>query len=336
MTFSLDKINRLKELVAGADRMVISTHKSPDGDAIGSSLALAGILRKLGKHATVVVPDAIPAFLHWMDGAADILIYENTPEAVEAAITDAQLIWCLDYNDLSRVEKIGHFIHHASAPSVLVDHHQHPADFAEVMFSDVTMNSTALMIHDLAVAAGWSYHIGTHEAAALYCGIMTDTGSFKYSGTTPHTHRVVANLLELGIDHTEIHRQVFDTNSAGRLRLMGYALSEKMVVLPEYHAAYIWLTDAELKAHHYQKGDTEGLVNMALSLQEVELAAFFAEKDGKVKISFRSKGSLPVNTMARDHFMGGGHINAAGGIYDAGMDDAIALFRSLLPQWVTL
>lgn len=336
MVFTSQKIAAVSEELAKCKSVAISTHRSPDGDAIGSATALSAMLRMKGKQVTVLVPDAVPDFLHWMINPDELVVCEENEQQTERIASMADVIFSLDYNDLTRVERTGHYIRVSNAFKVMIDHHQEPSDFADVTFSDVNSNSTAQMIFQFFQIMGWEEDINQAIAESIYCGIMTDTGSFKYAATTALTHRIIAKLMEKGADHTAVHRRVYDTNTENRLRLQGYAVSEKLVVFPEYRAAYISLTEDELKRFSYQKGDTEGLVNMALSLWNVDMAAFFSEKDGLVKISFRSKGDMVVNTMARDHFSGGGHINAAGGVCEDGMEVAIDRFVSLLPDWLQL
>jgi bifunctional oligoribonuclease and PAP phosphatase NrnA len=334
MIFDLQLVREVAQRLLGASRVSIVVHKSPDGDAIGSASAFKGMLSKLGISSTILVPDVMPDFLKWLPGAEGILVYDEQPDACGYQIRQSDIIVCLDFNDLSRIEKLGHFVGDAGAYKVMIDHHQEPAQFANAMFSVTKANSTAVLVYEFFKTAGWLQHLDKEIAAGLYCGIMTDTGSFKYSGVTSETHRIIAELLETGLDHTAIHRDIYDTNTENRIRLNGYAISEKLRVFPDYKAAYIFLTEQELERFNYQKGDTEGLVNQALSLAEVELAAFFSQKDKRIKMSFRSKGNLAVNRIAKEYFNGGGHINASGGIMEGSMEEALAKFETLLPIWV--
>ncbi len=335
MSFSKRAVKLLRQTIKGFDKIVITTHKSPDGDAIGSATALAGVLVKMGKKVHICVPDAPPDFLHWMKGTSHILTYSDNRERVQEVITAAHLIFILDYNDLKRVEEMGEIIQDAPAVKVMIDHHPDPVPCADIIISDTGYASTAEMIYMLLKKMEFVDLIDKNIGESLYCGIMTDTGSFKFSGTTARTHRIVAVLLDLGVQHTEVHQRIFDSSTEDKLRLTGYALYQGLKIIPEYKAAFIKLDEEILKQFNYRKGDTEGLVNYALSVEGVNLAAIFTEKEPQiVRISFRSKGKLAVNTMAKKHFEGGGHMNAAGGIFKGSIDDAIAKFEKLLPDWI--
>lgn len=323
-----DQVSACQRLISDAQEIVITTHKSPDGDAIGSSHALYNALLNMGKRVTVVLPDAAPAFLQWMPGYSAALVHEETPEAVEALIAKADLIFSLDYNHLGRVGYgLEALLSKASAPFILIDHHQQPADFPTVTYSDTSSCSTAQMIYRFLWSCGWGAHINTNVAQGIYCGIMTDSGSFRFPSVTPETHRIVAHLMELGLDHAAIHREVYDTNLLDRMRLVSYALYEKLEVIPEASTAFISLTKEELERFNYRQGDTEGLVNQALSIQGIKLAAFFREGTNEIKVSLRSKGSFDVNTLSRKSWNGGGHFNAAGGHTTESMDQVLERFR---------
>ena len=317
-----------------AQHVALVIHKSPDGDAVGSSTAMACMLKIMGVQVTILAPDSVPDFLLWMVHASEIVAFDAQPDLAGYQVAQADVIVCLDFNELTRIEKLGHFVKDSTAYKIMIDHHQDPGDFADATFSFIKSNSTAELVFEFFKLAGWLKWLNSDIASSLYCGILTDTGSFKYPGVTANTHRILAELHETGINHTEIHRRIYDTNTENRLRLTGYAISEKLVVLPQFRTAYIWMTEAELKRFDYKKGDTEGLVNTALSLAEIDLAAFFSQKDGQIKMSFRSKHNLAVNRMAKEHFQGGGHINAAGGIFEGEMTDALNKFESLLPVWI--
>lgn len=334
MTWNLEKVREASAKLEAAEYVSLVVHKSPDGDAVGSATALAEMLMIKGRRVVILAPDAVPEFLLWMPHANDIAVYDAQPDVAGYHVAQADVIVCLDFNELSRIEKLGHFVNDSTAYKIMIDHHQDPGDFADATFSFTSANSTAELVFEFFRLAGWLPWLNSNMASSLYCGILTDTGSFKYPGVTANTHRIAAELHEAGIDHTEIHRVIYDTNTENRLRLSGYAVSEKLKVLTLYRTAYIWMTEEELKRFDYKKGDTEGLVNIALSLAEVDFAAFFSQKEGQVKMSFRSKGNLAVNRMAKTYFQGGGHINAAGGIFDGSMHDALALFESLLPEWI--
>lgn len=315
-----EKINQAKELINNAEKIVITTHQSPDGDAVGSSLAMYHYLRAKGKNVTVVVPNEYPEFLHWMEGDDTIITYES--QAVEARkfIREADLIFSLDYNVLSRTYVMESALTKAKADFILIDHHQQPGDYPKVSFSDTSSCSTAQLVYDFIEKMGDEHLIDIPMAEGIYCGIMTDSGSFRFDNVKPETHRIAASLIEKGLKHDKIHQLIYDTNSVDRLRLLGYALSEKLIVMEDYHTAIITLTQDELDRFNFQPGDTEGIVNYALSIKGIKFAIFGREGANKIKISFRSKGSFNVNKFARANFNGGGHNNAAGGVMFDSMD----------------
>jgi len=328
---SEEELDRARNLLEASDRIVITTHKSPDGDAIGSSLGLWHILKTAGKKVHVVVPDHIPEFLQWLNGYESVLDFENQQTAAKEVIAGADLIFSLDYNHLSRTgAAMEAELRGTEAPFILIDHHQQPEDFARVIYSDTSACSTAEMIYRFALQLGMKDRIGLETAECIYCGIMTDSGSFRFPNVSPETHHIVADLMGLGLDHARVHREVYDTNLQDRLRLTGYALNEKLEVIPEYATAFITLTQEELKRFNYRPGDTEGLVNQALSIRGINFAAFFREGANELKISFRSKGSFDVNRFARDGWNGGGHANAAGGSTPETIDQAVERFRRQL------
>lgn len=325
---SEEDVRLASSLVQNASSIVITTHKSPDGDAIGSSLGLAHILRSTGKRVTVVVPDHVPEFLHWMSGFHDVLVFDKQTDSATAAISSAELIFSLDYNHLSRTGSVVEAaLRGTEAPFILIDHHQQPETFARVIYSDTSACSTAEMVYRFANQLGLKEHIHLDAAECIYCGIMTDSGSFRFPNVSPETHHIVADLMVLGLDHARVHREVYDTNLQDRLRLIGYALNEKLEVLPECATAFISLTRDELTRFNYRPGDTEGLVNQALSIRGIKLAAFFREGANEVKVSFRSKGRFDVNRFARQSWNGGGHLNAAGGSTQESVDAAVRRFR---------
>lgn len=327
-----DSVIKLKALLKKAKNMVIVTHWSPDGDAMGSSLALYNYLTKLKKKATVVVPNEYPEFLHWMPGDNKVLNHSAEPEKVARLIAKCDAIFTLDFNSFKRLEKLGELVDASKATKILIDHHQQPDNFASIVFHDVKACSTCELVYDVIVALGGKKQIDKKIASCLYTGLMTDTGSFRFSSVTAKTHLILADLLQKGAVPYQIHEAVYDTYAANRLRLLGHALSEKMVVMLDKHLAFIALTHEELDRFEYQKGDTEGLVNYPLSINGIKFSGFFAEMDGKIKISFRSKGKFDVNKFAREHFQGGGHINAAGGKSDLNINETITKFLSIVNE----
>lgn len=330
--FKRDLVTRLQQWITEAKHIVIVSHRSPDGDSIGSSLGLAHYLELKGYASDVCHPDPAPEFLNWLDGAKEIINIEIHKEQVIEKLANADLIFCLDFNDVSRVgDDMMPFLRDAKAKKVMIDHHQNPSEFADIVFSDVSCCSTSQLIVELIDASGDSKIINEKIGTPLYCGIMTDTGSFRFASTTAQTHRVIAHLIESGVKNNLIHERVYDTNTLNRLRLQGFALAEKLQIWEDLDTAVISLTQEEAKRFPHQKGDTEGFVNIALSINGMKRAAFFMEKDGIIKISFRSKGiENAVNEIASKYFHGGGHINAAGGKSDQTIEEAIQLFKTVL------
>ncbi len=324
----------VETLLASPQKAVIIGHKNPDGDAIGSCLGLSFFLKKIGHSATVVMPNDFPDFLKWLPGVEEVVIYEKETEKSTQLIEEASLIFTLDFNSLERVGELQQILESADAKFIMIDHHQQPADYAVATFSDVTMSSTSEMVYHFMDALGHSEILSEAIAINLYTGIMTDTGSFRFSSTSPTTHRVAAKLIEAGADSALINQNVYDTNSPDRMKLLGLALSN-LHILPEYRTAYITMSQKELDAHNFKKGDTEGFVNYALSLQGVVFAVIFIEnkQESIVKISFRSKGEFSVNAFARNHYSGGGHNNAAGGKSSQSLNKTISEFISILPRY---
>lgn len=309
------------------------THWSPDGDAMGSSLGLSNFLLKYGHQVSVVVPNEYPEFLWWMKGHSSVIIADKEMQKAKDVLANSELIFCLDFNDLARINVVGQFIATLNIPKVMIDHHPQASDFAQYMLHKTEASSTAELIYEFIVSMNGTESIDRDIANCLYAGIMTDTGSFRFPATTSLTHKVVADLIERGAQHSSVYNWVYDDNTESRLRLLGFSLSEKLQVLPEYRTAFFTLSNEELDRFGYKKGDTEGLVNYALTIKGIIFAAFFAEREGKIKCSFRSKGSFDVNLFARANFSGGGHRNAAGGIADPKMNDVVKKFKSLLPSY---
>ncbi len=331
---NFEDIQAVKKLLSEPQKIVIVPHKNPDGDAIGSTLALWHYLKNRGQEATVIVPNDYPKFLKWMSGNDEILNFERENAQAKSKIEAATVIFTLDFNHLGRIGQMEDSLRKATVVFVMIDHHQEPSDYAKIIYSDVTMSSTCEMVYNFIEKLGDAESITPEMASCMYTGIMTDTGSFKFSSTTPRTHRVAAELIEKGAESTQIHHKVFDTNTSGRLHLLGTALNN-MVILEDYRTAYITLSQDELDAHKYQKGDTEGFVNYGLTLEGIIFAVIFIEnkEEGIIKISFRSVGDFSVNAFARKHFEGGGHDNAAGGKSEKSLEETAAYFESLLEAY---
>lgn len=317
-----------------ATHIVITAHKSPDGDSIGSSLGLLRFIENLGKKATVCQPDPAPAFLDWLDTSSFLVISEQ-PEAVADAFAAADLVFCLDYNATHRVGPVmQELLQGVKCKTIMMDHHLNPEEFATLQVSELTASSTSELIVELAVQSGNSELLDSAIGTPLYLGILTDTGSFRFPSTRPRTHEILAKLLAAGVEHHLIHEALSDNNSASKLRLQGYAMSEKLEIMEDYDVAIIPLSKEELAKYQYQKGDTDNLANQALTIKGMKAAIVFTERDGIMKISFRSKGDEnPVNVLAADHFDGGGHANAAGGMSKLSVTETLEKIKGLVPRY---
>ena len=323
-----------KELLNSPKQIVIVTHHKPDADALGSSLALSAFLKKKGHQAQVVTPSDYPSFLHWMKGNDQVLVYENpNKERVDQLIEKAELIFCLDFSSLHRINELGEKVRKSEAKKVLIDHHLDPEQFADYQFWKVEAAATAELVFEVIEALDEKHLIDQHIAEALYAGIMTDTGSFRHSNTTRHVHQVTADLIELGADTHKVSRLIYDSNSLDRLRFIGFALSQRLEVLDQYHTALFAISQQDLSRFNSKTGDTEGLVNYALSIKGVVLAALIIDRGEIIKISFRSIGDFPANELAQSHFSGGGHKNAAGGRSVDSLEETVSHFKELLPSY---
>ena len=330
----LKGIEELKGFLGTSRNIVIVGHRNPDGDAMGATLGLKHYLDKKGHQATVVVPNEYPDFLHWMPGSETTYRFDWQNTQSQKAIVASEIIFLLDFNALHRVgADMQKTLEKYPNDFVMIDHHQQP-DEVKYMFSDVTICSTCQMVYQFIEMNNDLNLIDTAIATCLYTGIMTDTGSFRFRSTTSTTHRIIADLIDKGAQNDIIHNKVYDANSYGRLLLLGQALSN-LQIFPEHKTAFITLSEAEKNKFDFQKGDTEGVVNYALSLKGIIFAAIFIEDaDQKIiKISFRSKGDFSVNQFSRNHFNGGGHDNAAGGKFDGDIETTIKYFKSLLPTY---
>lgn len=307
----------------------------PDADALGSSLALSGYLQKKGHDVTVITPTDYPHFISWLHGNEEVVVYTDKVDESKKLIADASLIFCLDFSRLDRIGEMEDIVRHAKADKVLIDHHTDPEDFAEYILWSTEAAATAELIYQFILLFDDYKLIDKNIAESIYAGIMTDTGSFRFPCTTKKTHQIIAELIEIGADNGKIHRLIYDDNSVNRLRFLGYALSEKLVVLEEYRTAYFSISEEELQQYETGTGDTEGIVNYALSMNGIVFAAFLKEREGMIKISFRSKGSFKVNEFSKENFSGGGHRNAAGGRGKEGesLKETTDFFISLLPKY---
>ncbi len=333
MDISGSSASYLIKLLEEKSDVLITTHYNPDGDAIGSSLALYHFLNSQGIKSKVLIPNELPSFLQWLPGVNEALIYAENPSVANDLLATADLIFCLDYNGLDRVKLFTDQLRAANATRVLIDHHIQPENEFDLIFSDVSFSSTSELLYQIVFEAGLISSLTREMAECFFVGIMTDTGSFSFACNRPETFEIAANLIKTGLDVEKVHRLVYDTYSESRMRLLGHCLGANMKVIPEHATAYIWLTKEDLENYDYQQGDTEGVVNYALSIENVALAALFTERDDRVRVSLRSKGDFSVNEFARAHFNGGGHRNAAGGDIFKTMPETLALFEALLPSY---
>ena len=319
-------------LLQAPKKIFITTHHKPDGDAIGSMLGLYHYLSYKGHDVTPVSPGEIPDFLAWMPGVAEMLDYEAQPQAAIEALTGADLIFCLDFNDYSRTKHLEPYLAAATQPKILLDHHLFPKPVWDYGLSVPDKSSTCELVYDFINMCQDNAMISLDIAVCLYTGLMTDTGSFKYPATTASVHTMAADLKSRGLDHTRIHEEVYDSWSEGRMRFLGYVLIEKMEVFRKYNSALIALSRKDLNLFKAQNGDTEGLVNYPLSIAGIRFATLITERSDEVKLSFRSKGDFDVSAFAKEHFEGGGHFNASGGRTKLSFMETIANFKKILQE----
>lgn len=331
-------IDHVEKWFERADKIVIVSHVSPDGDAIGSSLGLWHFLNSQDKNVHVIVPNAFPDFLKWMPGAKEVILYNRYKEFADKLIMEADVICCLDFNVLSRIDEMEEIVRVSPGRKMIVDHHLYPGDFARIVISHPQISSTSELVFRLICQLGNFSDITKEAAECIYTGMMTDTGGFTYNSNDREIYLIIGELLSKGIDKDEIYRNVFNTHSEGRLRLMGYVLYEKMQVFPQFNAALITLTREEQKKFQYKKGDTEGFVNMPLSMKGICFSVFLREDTEKdmIKVSLRSVGTFPCNEVATEFFNGGGHLNASGGEFYGPMEEAVALFKQALVKYEDL
>lgn len=323
----------VKEIINNQPKVFIVTHKNPDGDAMGSSLGLYNYLLKKGASVTVIAPTDYPVFLEWITGNDKVKVWGKDNLEIIAAAEEADLLFCLDFNALHRIDEVGDLVSKAKGKKVMIDHHQQPDDFADYMISDTNACSTAEMVYEFINQLGDADLVDREIGEALYCGIMTDTGSFRFPSTTSKTHRIAADLLDRGVDNSMVHRRIYDSNTPARLKLMGHCLLN-IEILEEQNAAYIQISKKDHARLKIKKGDTEGIVNYGLSMSNINCSAFFREDKDIVKISFRSKDDFDVNEFARKYFNGGGHINAAGGMSHDSLEDTIVMFKKSLTEFI--
>ncbi len=329
----MENIDQLKTLLAIPKDIVITSHRNPDGDAIGSSLAMYRYLNTQGHTVRVIFPSEYPDFVAWLPGAEDIIIHDIEPEKADEVVQRADLIFCLDYNSLDRIDKLGETIGAQNdATLVMIDHHLYPDIQAEFQLSVTSASSTCELVYDFIKMMDDLKVIDKDLGECLMTGILTDTGSFKYS-TSPRLFRVVAHLLEIGVDDYKLQDLIFNSQQEKHLRLLGHCLKNRMEIIEEYQTGIIWLNRRDYEQFDIQRGDTEGIVNYLLKLKNVKIAAFITEQPTIVKLSLRSKGDISVQKIAQDHFKGGGHKNAAGGSSYGTLRGTINRLKQILPQY---
>lgn len=330
----MQNLDAFKEFLHKPNKMVILTHFNPDADALGSSIGLSRYLTKKSHEVVVITPSDYPEFISWMPKAGEVLVYrKDRVQKIAELIRDAGGVFCLDFSALHRINDMGDMVSASAATKVLIDHHLEPQKFADFEQWDQTAASTAELVFDLIDRLGDRNLIDPEMADCLYAGIMTDTGSFRHSNTTYKVFKTASALVEIGANPYQVSKLIYDTNTVERLRLMGYVLSEKLRVVPEYRTAFMVLTTEELKRFGSQTGDTEGLVNYGLSIKGIRLSVLISDRKENIKLSMRSLGSFSVNEMARAHFEGGGHRNAAGGQTTLTLDQTVDKFLRILPLY---
>lgn len=331
--FNRQDLDELRRLIEVSGNVVITCHVSPDGDALGSSLGMAHILKGMGKTVTVITPDESPRIYRIFPGFRDtVKAWSSYGVRAERIVAQADLILCLDYNALYRLSRLEPHVRGARAKQVLIDHHKEPEDFAAVSFSYPLMSSTCELCFHILDAMGWADKVDTTAATCFMGGIITDTGGFHYNSNSPDLYRVVADLMERGVDKDWLMRCLVDTHSASSMRLESFAIAEKMELFADDHAALITLDRDELNRFDYKKGDTEGLVNKPLAIPGIVYSCYLREETGYIKVSMRSLGDFPVDLLCKRHYNGGGHLNASGGEFTGTLDEAARIFRESLAE----
>ena len=328
-------LSAFKKIISIRKKIVIIPHRNPDGDALGSALALKHFLDAKKHEVNIVSPNDYPTFLKWLPGESEIIKFSKIPNTARDKINNAELIFGLDFNSLSRIQDLSEIVRRTKVDKIMIDHHESPEFFANLNYSDPNMSSTCEMVYNV-INASDSKLLNKKIACCLYTGIMTDTGSFRYPSTNAKTHKVVSHLISLGANGSDIHQKIFDSSSMSRLKLLGISLSN-LVKIPDLPVVYITLSKEELKTCRYKKGDTEGFVNYGLSLKGVNFSCMMIENEneGKIKMSFRSQGNFSVENFARNYFNGGGHLNAAGGLSTESLDKTIIRFKNALKNHIS-
>ena len=326
-----DILNRIIRLINDSERIVITCHKSPDGDAVGSSLGLALALQALGKETRVITPDRPPKSLRSLPSVKSIIPFSQQPQLAERLLSDADLIFCLDFNALNRVDLMRPALESSPAKKILIDHHRDPELFADITVSRPDQSSTSVLVYRIMMLIGMSKLIDKNVATCIYTGMITDTGNFSFNSNDPELYLIIADLLKRGIDKDSIYKKVMNTKSAHVLKLHSFAIAEKMQIFPELHTALIVLTADDLKRFSYQPGDDEGLVNQPLAIEDIVYSVYLRQDAHQIKVSTRSVGDFRADLICNRFYNGGGHVNAAGGELHGTLDEAIGVFDATRP-----
>lgn len=337
MEVSKNQLHSFRNLLDNSRSIVLVPHKNTDGDAIGSVLGWRKVLTNKGYKVTVIVPDDVPSNLLWMEGADTIIVYEKKKSEGDSELNSADLLIFLDFNTIERCGEIATVARKLRIPKVMIDHHPYPdPELAELQFSQTSVSSTCELSCHIIEALGWKELLDLKAAECFYSGIITDTGSLSYNSSDPETYRIVGQLVEKGIDKEKIHKELFQSNSVNRMKLLGHVLCYNLRVMPDSESAYIFISHEELERFSYQPGDTEGFVNFPLAIKGIKVSVLFTEreKDKFVKISFRSRNNIPVNKYSERFFSGGGHLNAAGGEWHGTLEEALKRFKETFPGFL--
>lgn len=329
---SEDQVQKAKQLLKKANNVAILSHQGPDGDAVGSTLAMANFLQQQGKHIQVIYPDAFPEFLSWMPGADKTLSYSMQPKACDSFLLNADVILCLDFNQLKRMGALGEVVQKSPAKRIMIDHHPNPDNFADVMMSYPSLSSTCELVFRYICRSGYFDEMTKECAECVFTGMMTDTGAFTYNSNKSEIYFILSELINKGVDKDAIYNKVFNNWSADRMRLMGFVLNERMKLYSEFKTAILYLSSEDVLKYNFKNGDAEGFVNLPLSIKDIVCSIFVREDSDKIKISFRSQGSFPVNMLSSKLFNGGGHLNAAGAEYYGTLEDALKIIEDALPE----
>ncbi len=331
--FESKEIKAVKQLLSVPRKIVLAAHKNPDGDTIGAVLGMMHYLRKKGHTVSPIVPNDFPGYYRWLPGAEEFIVFDRDARKVREVLSAGDVLICLDFNAMARTGNMAPDLLKFSGKKIVIDHHLDPGEEFDHYFSVTRVSSTGELVYEWMEALGDLSLLSEKEALALYTCIMTDTGSFSYNCNFSRTYHIVAELIQRGVDAAKVHKLVYDTFTENRLRLLGYALSHRLLVWHDVHTAVIYLTKADLKKYNYQVGDTEGLVNYGLSMEDINLAVLLTEKDNQIRMSFRSKGDFSVNRLARDFFDGGGHKNASGGTSRMSMENTLGKLKEVLQHF---